>query len=221
MLKTREMSNNNIRQRPLKRKIELYHTYYRRTGLYKFLGINLMKLILILAGIIVLILVVDQIVDFEHQQDKLQHFVDQHNPLFVFTFFLLTESFMGFIPPDIFMVWGKAKFPEYAYLIVGLLGTLSYIGGINAYFIGVLVRKFPSVERYIQRKYEKDFELIEKWGGIVIIMAALFPLPFALISTIAGIVKYPIRTFLFYGLTRYIRFFLYAIVIFGAINKFI
>lgn len=128
---------------------------------------------------------------------------------------------MGFIPPDIFMVWGKARFPDHAFIVVGLLGTLSYIGGINAYFLGLGVRKFPRVERYIQLKYEKSFDLIEKWGGIVIIMAALFPLPFAMISTIAGIVKYPFRTFALYGLTRYIRFFLYAIVIFGAIKKFI
>jgi len=221
MLKTKEMVNNNVRKRPLKKNIELYHNYYRRTGLYKFLGVNLIKLIIILIGIIVLILIVDQIVDFNYQQERLQHFVDQHNPLFVFTFFLLSESFMGFIPPDIFIVWGKAKFPESAYLIVGLLGTLSYIGGVNAYFLGVMIRKFPSVEKFIQRKYGKNFKLIEKWGGIVIIMAALFPLPFATISTIAGIVKYPFRTFMLYGLTRYVRFFLYAIVIFGAIKKFI
>lgn len=215
------MGNSKVRKRPLKKKMELYHNYYKRTGLYKFLGINLMKMILILVGVVVLILVVNQLVDFKHQQDKLQDFVDHQNSLIVFAFFLITESFMGFIPPDIFMVWGKAKFPEHAYLIVGLLGTLSYLGGINAYFLGALVRKFPSVERYIQRKYEKDFEMIKKWGGIVIIMAALFPLPFAMISTIAGIVKYPFRTFVLYGLTRYIRFFLYAIVIFGAIKKFV
>jgi len=215
------MGSSRVRKRPLTKKIELYHSYYKRTGLYKFLGVNLMKLVLILVGIVVLIVVADQIVDFKHQQDKLQEFVDHQNSLIVFVFFLITESVMGFIPPDIFMVWGKAKYPEHAYLIVGLLGTLSYIGGINAYYLGVLIRKFPSVEKYIQGKYEKNFEMIEKWGGIVIIMAALFPLPFAMISTIAGIVKYPFRTFALYGLTRYIRFFLYAIIIFGAIKKFI
>lgn len=201
--------------------MELSHSYYKRSGLYKFLGINLIKLILILGGIILLILLLDQIVDFKQQQDKLQHFVEMHNPLFVFSFFLLTESFMGLIPPDIFMVWGKARFPDHIFIIVGLLATLSYIGGINAYYLGVWVRKFPKVERFIQRKYEKNFDLIEKWGGVVIIMAALFPLPFAMISTIAGIVRYPFKTFALYGLTRYIRFFLYAIVIFGAIKRFI
>jgi len=211
----------NIKQRSFLRKVELSHSYYKRSGLYKFLGVNLIKLILILGGIVLLILLLDQVVDFKHQQDNLQHFVERHNPFFVFSFFLLTESFMGFVPPDIFMVWGKARFPEHAFLIVGLLGTLSYIGGINAYFLGVWVRKFPKVEKYIQRRYEKNFELIEKWGGVVIIMAALFPLPFAMISTIAGIVRYPFRTFALYGLTRYIRFFLYAIVIFGAIKSFL
>jgi membrane protein YqaA with SNARE-associated domain len=214
-----KIMDNHRKKRTYKKTLELYHNYYKRTGLYKFLGINLLKLILILAGIIALILILDQIVDFKARQDDIQHFVERHNPLFVFTFFLGTESFMGLIPPDIFIVWAKARFPENAYFIVGVLATLSYIGGINAYFLGVLVRRFPKVEAYVQKKYEKNFELIKKWGGIVIIMAALFPLPFALISTIAGIVKYPFKPFLMYGLTRYIRFFLYAMAIFGALNK--
>lgn len=210
---------NNKKKRPLKKTLELYHNYYKRTGLYKFLGINFLKLILILAGIIALILLLDQFIDFKARQDDMQHFVERHNPLFVFSFFLGTESFMGLIPPDIFIVWAKARFPENAYFIVAILATLSYWGGINAYFLGTLVRKFPKVEKYVQRKYESNFELIKKWGGIVIIMAALFPLPFAMISTIAGIVKYPFKPYLLYGLTRYIRFFLYAMAIFGALNK--
>ncbi len=207
------------KERSLKRTLELYHNYYKRSGLYRFLGINFLKLILILAGIIALILILDHFIDFKARQDELQHYVEKHNPLFVFTFFLSTESFMGLIPPDIFIIWAKARFPEYPYRIVTVLGTLSYIGGINAYFLGKLIRRFPRVERYIQKKYEKNFDLIGKWGGVVIIMAALFPLPFAMISTIAGIVKYPFKNFLIYGTTRYIRFYLYAMAIFGALNK--
>ena len=215
------MTKNGIKKRSNKKKLELYHFYYKKSGLYKFLGINLIKLVFILVGIVVLILLLDQIVDFKQQQDKLQQFVEQHNPLFVFTFFLFTESILGFIPPDIFIVWTKARFPENTYLMVGVLGTISYIGGINAYLLGAFIRKFPKVERFIQNRYGENFNLIEKWGGVVIIMAALFPLPFAMISTVAGIVNYPFKTFLLYGLTRYIRFFLYAIVIFGAIKALI
>jgi len=210
---------NNKKKRTFLKTLEIYHNYYKKTGLYKFLGINLLKMTLILAGIVILILLLDQVVDFKAQQDKLQNFVQKHNPLFVFTFFLGSESFMGLIPPDIFIVWTKAKFPEHAYWVVGLLGTISYIGGINAYFLGVLIRRFPKVERYVQNKYSDNFELIQKWGGIVVIMAALFPLPYATISTIAGIVNYPFKSFLIYGLTRYIRFFLYAMAIFGALDK--
>ena len=207
------------KERSLIKTLELYHNYYKRSGLYRFLGINFLKLILILAGIIALILILDHFIDFKARQDDLQHYVEKHNPLFVFTFFLGSESFMGLIPPDIFIIWAKARFPEYPYWIVTVLGTLSYIGGINAYFLGILIRRFPKVERYVQKKYEKNFDLIRKWGGVVIIMAALFPLPFAMISTIAGIVKYPFKNFLIYGTTRYIRFYLYAMAIFGALNK--
>ena len=128
---------------------------------------------------------------------------------------------MGMIPPDIFIVWSKARFPDTPYLLVTILATISYIGGIVAYYLGKLTLKSKRVKAYIKRKYEKNFDMIEKWGGLVIIMAALFPLPFAMISTVAGIVKYPFKTFLIYGLTRYIRFYLYAIVIFGALKGFI
>jgi membrane protein YqaA with SNARE-associated domain len=211
----------NIKKRTTKDKYRIYHKMNLRSGLYKFLGQNFIKLIIALLLIVLAIFLIDYIFDLQKQYENLQVFVTTLNTIFVFAFFLLTESILGFIPPDIFIVWGQTRYPENAYLIVAILGTLSYIGGINAYFLGRLIRKLPSINNYVQKKYEKNFNLIEKWGGLVIIMAALFPLPFAMTSTVAGIVRYPFKSFLLYGLTRYIRFFLYAVVIFGAIEKFL
>jgi len=211
---------NNLKRRTNKERFRIHHKWNKRIGLYSFLGKNFLKLILILAGIVFAIFVLDWIFDLKHQQIVIKNFVDSLKPIYVFLFFFATESFMGMIPPDIFIVWSKARFPEHPYLLVTILATISYLGGVAAYYLGKLTRKSKRVKGYIKRKYEKNFDMIEKWGGLVIIMAALFPLPFAMISTIAGIVKYPFRTFLLFGLTRYIRFYLYAVVIFGALKDF-
>jgi membrane protein YqaA with SNARE-associated domain len=210
----------NLKKRTTKDKFRIYHKVNIRSGLYRFLGKNFIKLGLALIGIVILIFIVDLIFDLKHQQELLQQFVETLPPVYVFIFFFGTESFLGLIPPDIFIVWGKARFPESPYLLVAILSTISYLGGFMAYHLGLLIRRFPAVHQYVEKKYQKNFNLIEKWGGIVIIMSALFPLPFALTSTIAGIVRYPLKPYLLYGLTRYIRFFLYAVVIFGALKEF-
>jgi len=215
------MANKKLKKRTTKEKFKIYHQYNKRSGLYLFIGKNLLKLLSILTSIILVILLLDKIFDLKHLQEIIKTFVEHQKPFYVYLIFIISESFMGMIPPDIFIVWAKAKYIEHPYLIVTILATISYIGGINAYYLGVLIRRMPSVKRFVARKYEKNFDLIEKWGGIVIIMAALFPLPYAMISTVAGTVNYPLRSFLLFGLTRFIRFYLYAVVIFGALKSII
>ncbi len=174
-----DIQNKKKKKKTKTQKMLIHHRWNKRTGLYNFLGKNVVKLLLILLVIVI----------------------------------------MGLIPPDIFIVWAKARYADSTYLVITGLATISYLGGITAYYLGILTGKFKRIENYIKRRYGKHFDLITKWGGLVVIMAALFPLPFAMISTIAGMVRYPFKRFLLYGLTRYIRFYLYAIVIFGALKN--
>jgi membrane protein YqaA with SNARE-associated domain len=220
-METFKLSTPILKKRTLGAKFKIYHKINIRSGLYKFLGKNFIKLLLALIGIVILLFAIDLVFDLKAQQARFKEFVDKLEPTYVFVLFFASESLLGLIPPDLFMVWGKARFPETPYLLVFILATISYIGGIVAYKLGVLIRKMPRVKKIAETKYEKNFELIEKWGGLVIVMAALFPLPYALTSTVAGIVKYPFKPFLLYGLTRFIRFFLYAVVIFGALKEFL
>lgn len=209
------------RRRTRSEKISIQHRWNKRTGLYSFLGKNFVKLLLILLVIIGIIYVIDAVFNLRHQKEVIQSFVYSLDSVYVFIFFYFTESIMGLIPPDIFIVWAKARYADNTYLVVTILASISYLGGITAYYLGILTGKFKRVRTFIKQRYSDNFDMIEKWGGLVIIMAALFPLPFAMISTIAGIVNYPIKRFLLYGLTRYIRFYLYAIVIFGALKDII
>jgi len=195
-------------------KLFLYHRYYRRTGFYNFFLKNLLKVIISILAIVVLLFAVNALFDI---QTLLHDFVYSLRPRLVFITFYISESILGWIPPDIFIVWTKDK-PS-PILLITLLATLSYMGGITAYGLGLLVQRFPRVHHYIEKRFAENFDLVRKCGGWIIITAALFPLPFATISTIAGIVKYPFKQFLLYGLTRYLRFYIYAISIFAALDK--
>lgn len=209
------------RERSFSERMKIYDAYYKRTGLYKFLIQNFLKLTLVLAGIAVLLILTNKILLFYGIEvgSSIQNLINNSSSWFVLLIFYISESVLGWIPPDIFIAWAKYKPTVYPYLNITIIASLSYLGGITAYILGEYARRFPKVNNYIERKYAQNFALIKKWGGIVIVMAALFPLPFATISTVAGIVNYPFRLFLMFGLTRYIRFYLYAIPIMWAVNN--
>ncbi len=203
-------ANTKKKERSFKEKLDIYHYYYKKTGLYKFLIRNTIKMILVLAALIAALLLAKE---YLFDYDAFRAWIDSlYNP-FVFSFFLASETILGWIPPDLFIIWAK-KFDS-PYLIVTILATLSYIGGMGSYLIGMGIRRIPKVRAFLEVKFEKHFTLIRKWGGVVVIIAALLPLPYSTISIVAGMVKYPFRLFWIFGITRYLRFYLYAIPLFS------
>jgi membrane protein YqaA with SNARE-associated domain len=204
-------------------RMNLYLRIYRRNGLLHFLLVNVFKLILILVLIIGLIVGLNELLLYMgfDVTGNVESLIDYLGTEFVLLLFFATESVLGWIPPDFFIMWGKLQPTNIPYLNVGILATISYMGGVVAYHLGLLIRRFPKVNRYVKRRFEKNFHLIERWGGVVVVMSALFPLPFATISTVAGVVRYPFRQFLLYGLTRYLRFYLYAAWIFWGLDQLV
>ncbi|MDD3859104.1 MAG: hypothetical protein PHW83_02815 [Bacteroidales bacterium] len=144
-----------------------------------------------------------------------QFLIENFSFYVVLSFFLLSESFMGLIPPDIFILW-VSEMPNF-YLMVGLLGFISYVGGFNAYFLGAFIRKIPKVKVRVEKIYASHIDKIKKWGGIFIVIAALFPLPYAIVCTLAGLMKFPVVRLTYLGIFRIIRFFLYAMLIIQAV----
>jgi len=119
--------------------------------------------------------------------------------------FLLAESFMGLIPPDLFVIW-SAKFSS-PFLILFLLGILSYIGGAISYFIGYWVSKRERMKAYSERVLNRYINMVRKWGGAFIIISALFPFsPFSMVVIAVSLFKYPFKLYLLFGLSRIIRF---------------
>ncbi len=215
------MKNKTKKKRSLAKSTNLYYHKHRRTGLIGFIGKNVIKLLIILVLIIALILGVNQLLIYFdiNIKDWFTHYIEYVNHWYVLAIFFLSESVLGWIPPDLFIIWGKSALTDMPYLNVGILATISYLGGIVAYWLGTLIRRFPRVNAYVKRRFENNFQLIDRWGGVIVVLAAMFPLPYATISTVAGVVHYPFKKFLIYGSTRYIRFYLYAAWIFWGLKQ--
>jgi membrane protein YqaA with SNARE-associated domain len=124
---------------------------------------------------------------------------------FVLIIFLVSETLLGMIPPDFFVIWaGKFNTPM---IFLVLLGVLSYVGGILSYFIGSWLSKRKRIKEYSERALDKYIKMVRKWGGAFIVISALFPYsPFSMVVIAVSLLKYPFRYYLFFGLSRIIRF---------------
>ena len=194
--------------------LRIRHAYNKRTGLYKFMGQIIIKLLVIIAIIVGIVLLLNH---FFNLSQIIEDYIFSHDTPGVLTLFLISETVLGWIPPDLFIMWSD-KFNA-PLLWLTILGTISYVGGMNAYFIGKIALKFPRFRRWLENRNAVFFERIRKWGGIIIILAALFPLPFATTTLAAGMVKYPLKQTLIFGLSRYLRFYLYGAMIFFGMDQ--
>jgi membrane protein YqaA with SNARE-associated domain len=170
---------------------------------------NFIKVLGIIAIIVVVALLVNtfiiKIVEIP------QFLIDNFPAPVVLVFFFLSESFLGMIPPDVFILWVTGM-PDF-YLWVLLLSLISYAGGFGAFYIGVLVRKIPKVKARAEIIYANHIHKIKKWGSIFIIIAAMFPIPYAIVCSLAGMMKFPVVRLFYLGIFRIARFFIYAALI--------
>ena len=204
----------NKRPTNRKPKWKLLRQYYSYTGFYSFVGKSLLKAAIpILVFIAALICVHFFVIDIN---DILAYVTDNFPPLGVLSVFFASESILGLIPPEIFIAWaGKSAHPEW---YLAAIATLSYCGGILSYFMGRGIASIPSVFVYLEVKMAKHIKNMRKWGGFLIIVGALLPVPFSISSMAAGIIKFPFGSYLLFGLLRFLRFFLYGVAIFGALD---
>jgi membrane protein YqaA with SNARE-associated domain len=129
--------------------------------------------------------------------------------------FLVSESIVGLLPPDVFIVWSERT--SNPILVLSGLALISYLAGYIAYQLGATIGKFRRLRNYLNRKYASHIISFNKWGGILIILAAIFPIPWGVICSIAGLMKFPQQRFLLFALTRFPRFYLYAIALYHII----
>lgn len=193
-----------------KSRIRLLHQYYSYTGFYSFVWKSVRKAIIPIILFLIALFAIDRyVLDIEQM---LITITETYSPLGIISVFLISESLLGLVPPELFIAWsGKSASPI---LYLSFLALASYLGGIISYYIGIAITKIPAVHNQMELKMAQHIKNTRKWGGFLIIVGALLPIPFAMTSIAAGIIKFPFQSYLLFGLLRFLRFYLYALVIF-------
>lgn len=135
----------------------------------------------------------------------------------VYFIYFISEVIVGIIPPEVFMAWSLeiAKGRNYI-LDVTLLAIISYAAGVVAYLFGLYFHR-TVIYRYIRRRYLGKFEAyFHQFGGFLLIVAALTPLPFSGICMLTGAVNYSRKSFFILTLFRFLRFAIYGYIMYRA-----
>lgn len=139
------------------------------------------------------------------------------NPSAVFSIFLISEVVFGIIPPEFFMIWSQRHDDLNIFVTnVMILTAISYSAGVIGYWFGAFLNKtraFTFLKSRIFGKFEDHFN---RFGGFLVIVAAMTPLPFSGICMLVGSTKYPFRKFLWFSMARLVRFSVYAYIIWQA-----
>ena len=190
------------------------HNYYGRTGFYLFVWESLKKAFLpIVLVVICLFLFNEYVYDIN---EGLENLTETLSRIGVLTTLFISETLLGLIPPEIFIAWSKKTATPFASLAI--LASLSYFGGLLSFFIGKTILKIASVKNYLEIKMAKYLKNTSKWGGFLILIGALLPVPFSITCMAAGMIKYPFKGVVLFGLFRFLRFALYAWAIFSVVS---
>lgn len=192
------------------KRLELINRYYKITRFYPFLknvavkgSIATIAFVVVVLGLELFVLDINTF---------LNNLVATYSPQIIFSFFLISETVLGLVPPEAFIAWASKSVTPWLFLF--LLATMSYVGGIISYFIGNRMFLIPSVKNHLENRIAKHISNLRKWGGFFVFVGAMLPIPHSVVSLASGLIKYNFKHYLLWALFRYVRFVIYAIVIF-------
>ncbi|WP_173862368.1 YqaA family protein [Tenacibaculum jejuense] len=194
--------------------VKRLHNYYQRTGFYMFIWESLKKAFIPIVLVVIGLFLFNKYV--YNINDGLQTMTETFSRTSLLITFFVSETILGLVPPEIFIAWCK-KTPT-PIVNLALLATFSYAGGIVAYYLGKASLRINAVKEYLEVKMAKHLKNTKKWGGFLILVGALLPLPFAISCLTAGMIKYPIKNVIIFGLFRFLRFAIYGWAIFSVVN---
>lgn len=193
------------------RRLAILNRYYRITQFYSFLKNTAYKGGTATAVFVLLLICLELfLLDFNV---LLNNIVTSYPSEIVYLVFLSSETVLGLLPPEVFIAWAAKSAGPWTTLFI--LASLSYGGGIIAYFLGTRLFLIPQVKIYIETKIQKHINHLRKWGGIFVFLGAVSPIPHSMVSLASGLIKYSFKNYLLWSLFRYLRFVIYAFVIFG------
>lgn len=197
--------------RIVKRFMKLQHLLMQRNGGYTFIKANLFKLILSIGAILALFYLFDAFVfDIDSAAKWATEFF---SPQGLIGLFFLSEISIGFITPELLIVWADETLkPRW---MLTILASLSYLAGIIGYFLGQFWRTRAFVRNFLLERYKETFAQLNRFGGLLIILAALTPLPYPIVSQLSGMNDYPFQKFALLTLVRFLRFAIYGALLYN------
>ena len=191
------------------RRWSLVHRYYKITRFYSFLKNTAYQAFFMIVIFVLLLMAVNFfIIDINL---LINNILETYSPKIVILCFLISESILGLIPPEIFILWSSKSGSPFLFLFA--LATVSYIGGAVSYFIGMRISLMPAVSKHVERKIKQHIINLRKWGGLFIVLGAISPIPHSIVSIGAGLIDYKFKYYLLWSLFRYLRFVIYYLVI--------
>jgi membrane protein YqaA with SNARE-associated domain len=171
-------------------------------------------------GLVWLAVIVALFVFTKHNVDK--ELILRFEPIFdktilILFIFSMSEVIIGIIPPEVFLIWSLRSGILHEYLLYVIILTLiSYTAGLIAYFFGRYLHN-TMLYRYLHDRYlSKSAGLLHEYGLYLILVAALTPVPFSGVAMLVGSVHYPVKSYVLWSLSRFLKFAVSAYVIWEA-----
>jgi len=187
---------------------------FKQSEKSRFLLVNLAKGLAWLLIIIIAFVFMKKHVDID--------FISWLQPLFdnnilMYSIFLASEVIFGIITPELFFIWAlKWHSLTSYYWVITFLAIISYCSGVIGYSIGRFLNT-TRIFRLIRIRYLSKYDqTLNKFGLYLILVAALTPVPFSAICMMTGSVGYPMKKFLLIASSRFLRFWVYAAIIWEA-----
>jgi membrane protein YqaA with SNARE-associated domain len=184
-----------------------------------FLFRNLLRGLIFFVIIITIFLVTE---DFLLDNFKADIDAIQDKPLLIYTIFFASEVLFGLVPPEFFMmVWilHKVTMGDYITSLI-VLTILSYVAGIIGYFIGRDLSRTGFFKRISERYLEQYQKQLRKYGGYLVFVGAITPIPFSATCMLAGSVNIRFRIFVLICIARIFRFAFYGWLVWSFPNWF-
>ncbi|MBL7861133.1 MAG: VTT domain-containing protein [Cyclobacteriaceae bacterium] len=185
-----------------------------------FLFRNLVKGLIWFAIIITAFILLE-----EYIQDNFRSHIDdiRANPAILYGIYTLSEIIFGIIPPELFMmIWILDDIDVTGFVInLSILTVISYGAGILGYSIGKNFSKTEFYQTRLREKYLKQYDKsLKKFGGFLVFVGAVTPVPFSATCMLAGSVNMNFRIFLLICISRLFRFALYGWLVWSSPNWF-
>lgn len=145
------------------------------------------------------------------------------NPGILYGIYTLSEIVFGIIPPELFMmIWILDDIEVSGFVInLSILTVISYGAGVLGYYIGRNFSKTPFYQNRIREKYLKQYEnKLKKFGGYLVFVGAVTPVPFSAMCMLAGSVNMNFKNFLLICISRVLRFAVYGWMVWSFPNWF-